>query len=285
MSENAVSDTHARGQRPGRLEGKVAVVIGAGQSAYEGLGDDLMGNGRAISLVFAREGATLVLVDRDPESLGETERLAIAEGATVLTVVADVTDEVSVAAVPVAALEAFGRIDVLVNNVGIGTGDSSVTKLERDTWDTIFAVNTTGMFLMCKHVLPVMREQGSGSIVNISSIAAIASASIAAYKASKAAVNALTQHVANTNARFGIRANAVMPGLMDTPMAIGGNSEALGIDPDTMRAKRHAAVPLRGRMGTAWDTAAAVLFLASDEADFVTGVILPVDGGQSARIG
>ena len=269
----------------GRLLDKVAIVVGAGQSSADGLGDDCIGNGRAISVLFSQHGASLVLVDRDRESLAETERMVRSHGAPVISVIADVTREDEVAEVPRRAVEAFGRIDILVNNVGIGTRDGGVTTLDRANWDHIFAVNTTGTFLMCKHVVPVMRERETGSIVNISSTAAVASAPIAAYKASKAAVNALTQHLANANARYGVRVNAVMPGLMDTPMAIGGHSSARGLDPDALREERNAMVPLRKRMGTAWDTAYATLFLASDEAGFVTGVILPVDGGQVARIG
>lgn len=271
--------------RTGRLAGKVAVVVGAGQSTFENLDADCIGNGRAISVLFAREGADLVLVDRDVKSLAATRSLVEEVGARVVSVIADVTDESSVRAIPEAASAAFGRIDVLVNNVGIGTGDGGVTGLDRVTWDHIFAVNTTGTFLVCKHIVPVMRAQGAGSIVNISSVAAVSSAPIVAYKTSKAAVNALTQHLANANARHGIRANAVMPGLMDTPMAIGSHSTARHVDPDELRQERNAMVPLRGRMGTAWDTAYAVLYLASDEAQFVTGVILPVDGGQTARVG
>ena len=268
-----------------RLAGKVAVVVGAGQSSADGLGPNCIGNGRAISLLFAAQGAHLVLVDRDRSSLAETVSLANLYGGRVTSVIADVTDESSVANMARHAVAEFGRVDVLVNNVGIGTGDGGVTSLDRDTWNNIFAVNATGMFLTCKHVVPVMRTQQSGVIVNISSTAAVSSAPIAAYKASKAAVNALTQHLANANARFGIRVNAVMPGLMDTPMAIGSHSAARGIDPDILREERHSLVPLRRRMGSAWDTAHAALFLASDEAGFITGVLLPVDGGQLARIG
>lgn len=268
-----------------RLAEKVAVVVGAGQSSADGLGPNCIGNGRAISLLFAAQGAHLVLVDRDRSSLAETVSLANLHGGRVTSVIADVTDESSVANMARHAVAEFGRVDVLVNNVGIGTGDGGVTSLDRDTWNNIFAVNATGMFLTCKHVIPVMRTQQSGVIVNISSTAAVSSAPIAAYKASKAAVNALTQHLANANARFGIRVNAVMPGLMDTPMAIGSHSVARGIDPDILREERHSLVPLRRRMGSAWDTAHAALFLASDEAGFITGVLLPVDGGQLARIG
>ena len=163
--------------------------------------------------------------------------------------------------------------------------DGGVTALRRETWDRIFEVNVTGMFLTCKYVIPTLREHGGGAIVNVSSAAAVASAPIAAYKSSKAAVNALTQHLALANASKGIRVNAIMPGLMDTPMAIGSHSEARGLDPDKLRAERNALVPLGKQMGTGWDTAYAALYLASDEARFVTGVVLPVDGGQLARIG
>jgi NAD(P)-dependent dehydrogenase (short-subunit alcohol dehydrogenase family) len=146
-------------------------------------------------------------------------------------------------------------------------------------------VNLKSVFLTCKHVLPVMREQGSGVITNISSVAAVCSVGIVAYKTSKAGVNAFTHSLAIGNARYGIRVNAIMPGLMNTPMAIEGISAARGIDRELLIEQRDAQVPLGGKMGTAWDIANAGLFLASDEARFITGVILPVDGGQSARIG
>jgi NAD(P)-dependent dehydrogenase (short-subunit alcohol dehydrogenase family) len=142
------------------------------------------------------------------------------------------------------------------------------------------------MWRTCKAVVPVMREQESGGvIINISSIAAIAAAgALTAYKMSKAGVNALTQNLALTNAKYGIRANAIMPGFIDTPMAVDAPAAALGTPRAEVAARRAGAVPL-GRQGTAWDVANAALFLASDEAAFITGVILPVDGGQSARIG
>jgi NAD(P)-dependent dehydrogenase (short-subunit alcohol dehydrogenase family) len=157
--------------------------------------------------------------------------------------------------------------------------------LEEAAWDEIMTVNLKGLFLTCKHVLPVMRDQRSGSIVNISSIAAVCSVGIIAYKTSKAGVNAFTHALALGNARYGIRANAIMPGLMNTPMAIEGISRAREIDKAELVKQRDAQVPLGRKMGTAWDTAYAALFLHSDEAGFITGVILPVDGGQSARIG
>lgn len=263
-----------------RMAGKVAIVVGAGQAA-----GGTIGNGRAIALLLAREGARVLLVDRDLDSARATQTMIAAEGGESDVALADVTDESSVAPIASRCLDAFGRIDILVNNVGTGVGDGGVTGLDRQVWDTIFAVNVTGMFLTCKHVVPVMRRQGAGAIVNISSGAAVVASAVVAYKTSKAAVNALTHHLATANFRYGIRANTIMPGLLDTPMAINAHTAARGVTADELRAERHASVPLKGGMGTAWDTAYATLFLASDEAKFITGVVLPVDGGQTARIG
>jgi NAD(P)-dependent dehydrogenase (short-subunit alcohol dehydrogenase family) len=169
--------------------------------------------------------------------------------------------------------------------VGIGAADSGPAHVTEDVWDRILAVNLKSVIFPCKHVLPVMREQKSGAITNISSIAAVCATPTVAYKASKAAINAYTQSLAVGNAKFGIRANVIMPGLMETPMAIEGISQALGISKEKLIEQRNAAVPLGGRMGTAWDVAWAAVFLASDEARFITGAMLPVDGGQSARVG
>jgi NAD(P)-dependent dehydrogenase (short-subunit alcohol dehydrogenase family) len=279
------NDALANKSGAGRLAGKVAVVVGAGQSANAGPDDHTVGNGRAVAMLFAREGARVLAVDRDPDSLRETEALIVQAGGSVQTLVADITDEEQVEEIAPACIDAFGSIDILHNNVGIGTGDGGVTKLDREVWENIFEVNVTGMYLTCKHVIPTMRAGGGGAIVNVSSIAAVATAGIAAYKSSKAAVNALTQHLAAANFRHGIRVNAVMPGLMDTPMAIGGHSSALDVDPEDMRRKRNNIVPLGKQQGTGWDTAYAALFLASEEARFITGVLLAVDGGQTARIG
>lgn len=263
-----------------RLADKVAVVVGAGQTP-----GSTIGNGRAIAMLFARQGARVLLVDRDPASVDETRQMIEVDGGIAAVCVADITDEDDAARIPAACRDEFDRIDILVNNVGIGSGDSGVVTMDREVWDHIFEVNLTGLMLTCKHVLPVMRQQGSGSIVNISSIAAIATTRMAAYTSSKAAVNALTQHMASANARHGVRVNAIMPGLMDTPMAIESISAATGVSVDEVRAGRNAVVPLGRRMGTAWDTAYAALYLASDEASFVTGAVLPVDGGQSTRVG
>jgi NAD(P)-dependent dehydrogenase (short-subunit alcohol dehydrogenase family) len=182
-------------------------------------------------------------------------------------------------------LASHGRIDVLHNNVGIGGADAGPSRIEEEVWDRILAVNLKSVVFPCKAVLPAMRERQAGSIINISSVAAVCSTGIVAYKTSKAGVNAYTQSLAIGNAKYGIRANVIMPGLMETPMAIEGISQGRGIDKAELIRQRHAQVPLRHHMGTAWDVAHAALFLASDEAGFVTGVMLPVDGGQSARVG
>ena len=263
-----------------RLKNKVAIVVGAGQTP-----GDTIGNGRATAILFAREGARVVLVDCDLESARETQRLIEAEGGACISVMGDVTREEHCKAFVQAAVDAYGRVDVLHNNVGIGGGDDDILTLKEESWDRIMSVNLKGMFLSSRTVLPLMREQRSGAIINISSIAAVCSASIVAYKTSKAGVNALTHQIALENARYNIRANAIMPGLMNTPMAIEGISKARRIPKEELINQRDARVPLGSRMGTAWDVAYAALFLASDEAKFITGVTLPVDGGQSARIG
>lgn len=263
-----------------RLKDKVAIVVGAGQTP-----GDTIGNGRATAILFAREGARVVLVDYNLESANETKALIEAEGGTCISVKADVTRQEDCAGFVRAAVEAYGRVDVLHNNVGIGGGDDEILSLTEDSWDKIMNVNLKGMFLSSRSVLPVMREQRSGSIINISSIAAVCSTTIVAYKTSKAGVNALTHQIALENAKYNIRANAIMPGLMNTPMAIEGISKARGVPKEDLIRQRDASVPLGGKMGTAWDVAYAALFLASDEAKFITGVMLPVDGGQSARIG
>jgi NAD(P)-dependent dehydrogenase (short-subunit alcohol dehydrogenase family) len=262
-----------------RLEGKVAIVVGAGQTPGE-----TIGNGRATAILFAREGAKVMLVDRRLDSALETEKMIRDEGNEAFSFEADVTSSDSCAEMAKACVDQFGRIDVLHNNVGIGANDNNVIRLGEDVWDRIIDVNLKSMFLTCKHVLPVMREQGSGCITNISSVASIAAVPMLAYKVSKAGVNALTQQIAMNNARHGIRCNAILPGLMNTPMAIEA-WVSLGADREEIVKARDAQVPLGAKQGTAWDIANAALFLASDEAKFITGVLLPVDGGQSIKVG
>jgi len=264
----------------GRLAGKVAIVVGGGQTP-----GDTIGNGRATAILFAREGARVVVVDRRLESAEETVAQIRGEGFEASAALADATREADCEALIADCLRRHGRIDVLHNNVGIGGGDAGPANVSEEAWDQILSVNLKSVIFPCKHVLPVMREQGGGAITNVSSIAAVCSTPAVAYKTSKAGINAYTQSLALGNAKYGIRANVIMPGLMETPMAIEGISRERGIPKDELIRQRHAAVPLGAKMGTAWDVAWAAVFLASDEARFVTGVMLPVDGGQSARVG
>ncbi|MEY2420667.1 MAG: hypothetical protein QOI95_734 [Acidimicrobiaceae bacterium] len=263
-----------------RLQDRVAVVVGAGQTPGA-----TIGNGRATAITFAREGARLVLVDRDPDSLEETAELARGEGADVATVVVDVAGDDGPDRIVGAAVDAFGGIDVLHNNVGIGAGDGPPHHLDDDVYDRIMDVNLRAMWRMCRAAIPLLRASDHGVIVNVSSLASIAAAgNLTAYKLSKAGVNALTQNLATTNAKYGVRANAILPGFIDTPMAVDAVARALDTERSTVADVRAAMVPL-GRQGTAWDVANAALFLASDEAAFITGVLLLVDGGQGARVG
>ena len=200
---------------------------------------------------------------------------------------ADVTKEATLAAAVVAARERFGRIDILHYNVGVSIagGDASPTEITEEAFDRICAINLRGAVMACKHVLPVMRAQRSGVIITISSVAAWEIYPYVTYKATKAAMIAFTQQVAIQNAEYGVRANVILPGLMDTPMAVDTRARASNRSRAEVAAERDAKVPLRRRMGTAWDVANAALFLASDEANFITGVALPVDGGALVKIG
>jgi NAD(P)-dependent dehydrogenase (short-subunit alcohol dehydrogenase family) len=264
-----------------RLEGKTAVVVGAGQTPGE-----TVGNGRAISLLFAREGAKVFCVDRDLGRAEETAAMIAREGGEASAFSANIARTGDCESLVAAAKAQLGRIDILVNNVGIGGGgEGPAHRLTEDAFDRILAVNLKGTWLTIKAALPLLREQGAGAIVNISSLASIAGGNQVAYEVSKAGVNRLTTSVAQANASKGVRCNAVAMGLMDTPMAVAGIAEASGQDPEAVRQARNARVPLGGKMGTAWDTAYAALFLASDEARFITGTVLFVDGGMSSRIG
>lgn len=265
---------------PGRLEGKRAVVMGAGQTPGE-----TIGNGRAMAILFAREGAEVLCVDRLGERAEETAQMIAKEGGTAYALQADVTKAADCHGVVEAAKARWGSLDILINNVGIGGGDGPAHRVDEAAFDRILAVNLKGMWLMTKAALTLMREQGHGVIVNISSLAATAGGIQVAYEVSKAGVNRLTTSVAQANARHGIRCNAIMPGLMDTPMAVAGIAAARGESQDEVRQARNARVPLGGKMGTAWDTAYAALFLASDEANFITGVSLLVDGGGALNVG
>jgi NAD(P)-dependent dehydrogenase (short-subunit alcohol dehydrogenase family) len=263
-----------------RLEGKRAVVVGAGQTP-----GSTIGNGRAMALLFAREGADVLCVDRDGSRAEETAAMIAKAGGRAGALEANIVKAGAAQSVIAAARARFGGLDILINNVGIGGGDAPAHRLEEAAFDRILTVNLKGMWLTIKAALEPMREAGGGAIVNISSLASIAGGHQLAYEVSKAAVNRLTTSVAQANAGRFIRCNAVLPGLMDTPMAVAGIASAAGLDEEKVRQDRNARVPLGRKMGTAWDTAYAALYLASDEARFVTGVLLPVDGGMSSRIG
>jgi NAD(P)-dependent dehydrogenase (short-subunit alcohol dehydrogenase family) len=264
-----------------RLEGKIAIVIGAGQSPGEGIG-----NGRATVLRFAQEGARILAVDRSLDAAGETA--ALVDGGECVPFEADVTREATLAAAVAEAVRRWGRIDILHNNVGVsvGGGDKPLLELTEEAFDRVSAINLRGTIMACKHAIPIMRRQRTGAIVNISSVAAFENTyPLVTYKATKAAMVAFTQQLALENAPYGIRANCILPGLMDTPMAVDTRARATNRSRAEIAAERDAKVPLRGKMGTGWDVANAALFLASDEANFITGVALPVDGGALVKVG
>ena len=266
-----------------RLEGKVAVIIGAGQSPGEGIGND-----RATTLRFAREGARILAVDLVLGSAEETAEMAAKDGCECVAFAADVTKEATLAAAMEAACARWSRVDILHNNVGISIagGDKPLDELTEESFDHVCAINLRGTIMACKQVLPIMRRQRAGAIINISSVAARENSyPLVAYKATKAAMIAFTEQLALQNAPYAIRANCILPGLMDTPMAVDTRARASNRSRAEVAAERDARVPLRGRMGTGWDVANAALFLASDEANFITGVALPVDGGALVRVG
>lgn len=263
-----------------RLEGKVAIVTGAGQTPGQ-----TIGNGRAIAILFARAGAKVLLVDRNLQSAQETQDIIAGEGGESSAMQVDVTSSEDCRRMAEECAKRWGRIDILVNNVGTGGEALGPINLKEEDWDRIYNVNVRSVFLTCKHVMPFMETQGAGSIVNISSIAAVAASGMLAYKSSKSALNSLTHSIAFNYAAKGIRANVIMPGFIDTPMAIEGNLKYRNISREDLYKERESRIPLKGGMGTGWDTAYAALFFASDESKFITGAVLPVDGGQSARIG
>lgn len=262
-----------------RIEGSKAIIVGAGQTPGE-----TIGNGRATALLFAREGAHVCCADINLESAEETAHLVTEAGGQASAIQVDVSRSADCARLIEQAFPRDGSIDILVNNVGIGAGDAPAHAIEEEVFDRILATNLKSMAMTIRHALPRMRAQRNGAILNISSVASLGGHNMMAYEVSKAGVNRLTLSVALSNARYGVRCNAILPGLMDTPMAIAGHSKARGVTPETLRQERHKRVPM-GHMGTGWDTAKAALFLCSSDAEFITGVMLPVDGGMSARVG
>ena len=260
----------------GRLEGKVALIVGAGQTPGA-----TIGNGRATALRFAQEGATLFLVDRRLKSAQETLAMVVEAGGRGTAHEADVTSEAACAGMIDACVKLLGRIDVLHNNVGL-TAMGGPIEESLESWHHIMDTNVTAMFIAAKHVLPHMLKAGKGAIVNITSLAGIRVTPYpySSYYASKAAVVHLTTHLGLQYAKQGIRANSIAPGLMNTPLI---HQQIAGQYPSTedMVRARDAMSPT-GRMGEGWDIAHAAVFLASDDARFINGVVLPVDGGQHA---
>jgi NAD(P)-dependent dehydrogenase (short-subunit alcohol dehydrogenase family) len=265
-----------------RLLDKVAIVVGAGQSPGEG-----MGNGRATALTFAREGAKVVCVDHNLASAQETVDIIGRNQGTAVAFKADVTKEAQIKALVADTHARWGRVDILHNNVGVSLsgGDAELADITEEAFDRCVAINLKSCIFAARHVLPIMREQKSGSIINISSMAVITTYPYVAYKATKAAMVSFTEQLAYQNAQYGIRANVILPGLMNTPMAVDTRARTFKKTRAEVEAERDSKVPLRGKMGTGWDVANAALFLASDEANFITGVTLPVDGGASVRRG
>lgn len=263
-----------------RLKGKIAMVVGAGQTA-----GDTVGNGRATALLFAREGATVMLVDNRLDAARETQALIEQEGGRAFSQRADITRAADCAQMVEACIKAHGRVDIVVNVVGVSGEQRGILNITEADWDRILTVNLKGAFLVAKAVAPQLIRQESGVLLFVSSIAAITSQGYLAYKSSKAGVNALAHALALQLAPHGVRVNAIMPGLMDTPMAIENQARLFSISKEELRQRRANLVPLQKKQGTGWDVGYAALFLASDEARYITGVLLPVDGGIGARVG
>ncbi|MGH1491321.1 MAG: SDR family NAD(P)-dependent oxidoreductase [Acidimicrobiales bacterium] len=247
------------------LQGKVAIVTGGGAL------DDGIGNGRAAAMLFARAGASVAVVDRKQDLAQRTAEMIEAEGGVALALGGDVTSEDDCSAIVAKTVEAFGGIDVLDNNVGIGSR-GSVVDVEQQQWERVMNVNVTSMFLMSKFAIPEMEARGGGAIVNVSSISALRPRGLTAYSTSKGAVIALTKAMAADHAAAGIRVNCVAPGPVYTPMVA-----APGMT-DELRDRRRRASPLKIE-GSGWDIGNAVVFLASGQARYITGQTLVVDGG------
>ncbi|MGI9594747.1 MAG: SDR family NAD(P)-dependent oxidoreductase [Acidimicrobiales bacterium] len=247
------------------LDGKIAIVSGGGAL------DDGIGNGRAAAILLARAGVQVVVVDRKPEPAQRTVEMIEAEGGSAMAAVGDVTADEDCAAIVAAAVDGYGGVDILDNNVGIGSR-GSVLDMEPSAWDRVMNVNVASMFLMSKHAIPEMVKRGGGAIVNVSSISALRPRGLTAYSTSKGAVIALTRAMAVDHAGQGIRVNCIAPGPVYTPMVAGAGMS------DELRERRRNASPLKIE-GTGWDIGNAVVFLVSDRARYITGQTLAVDGG------
>jgi NAD(P)-dependent dehydrogenase (short-subunit alcohol dehydrogenase family) len=256
---------------PGRLNGKVAIVTGA---APVGAG---LGNGKAIATLFAREGARVLLVNRQRDHAEDLRREITAAGGECAVMLADVTQADQAAAMVDEAVKRFGRLDILVNNVGAGAA-GTVAQVSEKAWDDAIDVNLKSVMWCCRHAIPVMAKAASGSIINVSTVAALqgfrrGGSGFAAYAAAKAGVLGLTRAMAADHAAQGIRVNALVVGMIHTPRLEQFGEEA--------RERRRLAVPL-GIEGTGWDVGWAAVYLASDEARWVTGTDITIDGGQTA---
>jgi NAD(P)-dependent dehydrogenase (short-subunit alcohol dehydrogenase family) len=251
---------------------KRVIVVGGGQRD-----GSTIGNGRAIAVLFARGGGEVLVVDRDLDRAQATVAQIEDEGGSAHALAAGVSRSADCERIISHAAETMGGVDVLVNNVGIVDGDSDGLTLTEEAWDAIMAVNLKGIWLTSRACLPLMRQAGGGVIINISSVAALNLGFNLTYGVSKSALNALTTRMAKENAPFNVRINAIMPGSVETPMFY-QDMPASGVTQEEYRSQRIKGVPL-GRVGSAWDIAYAARFLASEEAGFITGVLLPVDGG------
>lgn len=258
-----------------RLRGRVAVVVGGGQQHGK-----TIGNGRAAAIVFAREGARVLVVDRDRSAADSTVEAIVAENGEADAVVGDITVGGTARKILDKAISRFGRVDILHNNVGVVV-DEPTEELELAQWERGLALNLTGTWALCREFLPVLREQASGVITNISSLASILPGATA-YAVGKNGVNALTRGLALEYAPFGVRVNAIVPGIIDTPIGVDRVAISTGGDREEIARRRADTVPM-GRQGTAWDIASAAAFLVSDEASYITGVVLAVDGGAGLR--
>jgi NAD(P)-dependent dehydrogenase (short-subunit alcohol dehydrogenase family) len=254
-----------------RLQGKVAIVTGGGGTSGAGLGI-----GQAISVALAREGASVLLVDRAPENADVTLHAIEAEGGTAVAFVGDVSHEPDCETMVNSAIERFGGMDILVNNAAI-TRHVPIVDTTMELYADVIGVNLTGAFMACKFAVPALIARGGGSIVNIGSVAGVrdSGSTHPAYSASKAALLGLTVDLAGAYGRDNVRVNTVLPGMISSPM-----QESVGRIDDDIRSRLN----LLGRMGSAWDIAHAVLFLCSDEASYITGLTFPVDGGATASM-
>jgi NAD(P)-dependent dehydrogenase (short-subunit alcohol dehydrogenase family) len=256
-----------------RLDGRVAIVTGAGSRPADG---PIVGNGKATAILLAREGASVALVDERPEWAEQTREIVAREGGQALIVEADVASDESCRRAVEAVLARFGAVHALVNNVGVTGPAGTAVEVDPAGWDLAMRINVASMMLMARHAVPPMIAAGGGSIVNLASIAGLQGGHPSLlYPTSKAAVVGLTRSMAAHHGRDGVRVNCIAPGMVYTPMVA-----VRGMTPELREARRQAS--LLGTEGTAWDVAAAVAFLVSDAARWITGIVLPVDAGATA---